>query len=242
MVRGRRRLMLGITLLMMASIGSAPQVPALAAGGLRTTTVGPASPRVFRVEFIGASITAGYTAGPSHSYVYGVVAALVRSHGQVVWERAGWAGARVGDAAYMAIMPRADAYVVQLATNDVVGIGPTPLPTFLNQYARLAGRLRSTSPAARIICLGAWANASARNAIGVPVSAYNTAVQRGCAGVDGQFVDLALTYANPANHASKARGTRGQATDTFHPNDRGHAAIAAAVIIAIDRPSRPGGP
>jgi lysophospholipase L1-like esterase len=187
----------------------------------------------YRIDFLGASITTGYAASPGHGYVQLVVTALERTHPQLLVQRLGRPGAQVTASRLWRAARPAEAIVVQLATNDATGRHPTPLPTFVAEYTRLLQSLRDQSPGARLVCLGAWAAPTAINGAGTTVAVYDDAVRRQCSEMDGVYVELSSIYLNPANHASPQRQPSARRVDTFHPDNRGHATIAAAVLAAL---------
>lgn len=208
-------------------------VPAVLIASMWRATAGVHESSPYRIDFLGASITAGYSASPGHGYVQLVVTALERTHPQVLVQRLGRPGAHVtASRLWRAALP-ADAIVVQLATNDATGWYPTPLPIFVSDYSRLLQSLRDQSPGARLACLGAWAAPTTINGTGTTVAMYDAAVRRQCSEMNGVYVDLSSMYLNPANHASPQRGSGARRVDTFHPDNRGHAAIAAAVLAAL---------
>jgi lysophospholipase L1-like esterase len=115
-----------------------------------------------------------------------------------------------------------DLAVVELGTNDIAV--PTPIKDFEDQYAALLGKIHSTSPKAAIVCVSTW-SASGR--------AYDDVISKACGAVTGRYVSVAALNSNAANHGPAGVETESGASDTFHPNDAGHQAIAKSITDAL---------
>jgi acyl-CoA thioesterase I len=124
--------------------------------------------------------------------------------------------------------------VVQIATNDFVR--EVPVDHYSAAYAELLDRLRIDSPNAELICMGAWFDPYERNPLGVSVADYDAATRTQCEAAGGRYVDLSATYLDAANHGPEGRPTYLGPGDMFHPNDRGHAALASLILQAHEAP------
>ena len=96
--------------------------------------------------------------------------------------------------------------------------------------------LRAASPQATLICLDAWSDPSKVDRLGVQVAVYDQTVQQSCAAVQGRFVDLSSSYADPAYHGPPGRLTAHGPCDRIHPNDAGHAHLAELVLADVPPP------
>jgi acyl-CoA thioesterase I len=126
-----------------------------------------------------------------------------------------------GDALYV---------VIELGTNDVAASGET-LTEFKTAYDYILARVHRDAPNARLICLGTWRDPTA----GVSESgyAYNQIIQSLCMSFAGTYIELGDLYVNYSYHGPAGRSTWLGTGDWFHPNDAGHAAIAARVAAVI---------
>lgn len=186
------------------------------------------------IVFIGDSLTAGFfataqardyvslTAARTHKTFlvegeYGVSAVVTNQQMQVGAPRLR-VNAVPDDARYV---------VIELGTNDVVAPGET-LTQFKSSYDAILTRVQRDAPNARLICLGTWRNPNA----GAHESgyAYNKVIRAEC---PGSYVPLGDLFVKPALRGPAGRATWMGRSDDFHPNDAGHAAIAARVVAAI---------
>lgn len=125
----------------------------------------------------------------------------------------------------------ADLIVVELGTNDANHIS---LDTFRSDYPAMMAALRATSPDAAMVCTGTWHQ-------GALARAMDQVIEAECTAHAGRYVDLDALFDDPANHGpAGAPRLDGTPIDWFHPNDAGHAGIAAAVLGALDLSGLPG--
>lgn len=119
--------------------------------------------------------------------------------------------------------------VVELGTNDY--LQNVPLATVQQNYAALLAYLLPTNPQARLVALTIWSDPNAPNTAGITGIQYNDIIRQQAAtwrsSRGNALVDISTLYLNPAN-----RNPPGS-SDTFHPNDTGHTAIARAVLAAV---------
>ncbi|HLZ25475.1 MAG TPA: SGNH/GDSL hydrolase family protein [Ktedonobacterales bacterium] len=109
--------------------------------------------------------------------------------------------------------------VLELGTNDY--LQQVPPATMQAHYAALLAWLATDNPNARLVALSVWGDPAA-------AAAYNSVIQAEAAtwtGAGGRaLVDISTLYLNPSYHWPPG------SSDTFHPNDAGHVAIAQAVL------------
>jgi len=193
----------------------------------------PTDSQTLRLLFIGASVTEGWFASaPSRTYT-SIVARDLSSRGRRVRTRIlARPGALAGEADGWDLAIPSDIIVVQLATNDFVQ--SLPVVDFASSYTDVLDRLRRASPAADIICMGGWDDPASRNRLGITANDYDIAARSACEAEGGHYVDLSGVYMTGADHGPQGRPTFRGAGDVFHPNDRGHAALAALVLEATD--------
>lgn len=115
-----------------------------------------------------------------------------------------------------------DIAIVELGTNDV-GI-PTPEAEFREGYASLLDRVRETSPDAKLICIGTWTGWG---------WTQDETIRSECIARDGAYVHLRDLFDRDELHGPEGVETPVGTSDWFHPNNRGHAAIANRVSTAL---------
>jgi lysophospholipase L1-like esterase len=116
-----------------------------------------------------------------------------------------------------------DVVVLEVGANDV---GKSSLREWRDGYTRLLDAVAATSPDARVVCLGPWIAKG-------PTQPYLAVVRRLCV---GQVVlGLGDLYGRPGLRGPAGTATWLGASDLFHPNDRGHGAIADRVLDAVAR-------
>jgi acyl-CoA thioesterase-1 len=181
-----------------------------------------------RVLVAGDSLTEGYYAStPDRGFAPLVVDALRRAGGpEVTPVVVGVSGARAFRVAARVEETTAgarpfDVAVLEVGANDV---GKSSLREWTDGYRRLLAAVSATSPDAEVVCLGPWHAPR-------PARAYESVLRRLCA--DHVYLPLSDLFA-----ADGLRGPEGAPTalgprDAFHPNDRGHAAIADRVAAAV---------
>jgi lysophospholipase L1-like esterase len=207
-----------------------PTSPAITSGPVATMapTASPqlvAGPHVegpARLLFIGDSLTGGYYASDYWHSFPALVATRLR--GQIVRSTIyyGHTAVNVIDEMNLVAPPSVDLAIVELGIDD---IGESNLPTFRQDYAELMARLRRANPAVILVCLSLWQDQTAQ--------VWDDTVRTLCTQAGGHFADIAPLYANEAYHGPLGRPTWVGPGDWFHPNDAGHAAIAAVVLRAL---------
>jgi acyl-CoA thioesterase I len=114
-----------------------------------------------------------------------------------------------------------DVVIAELGTNDV---GRTAAGTFAADYGTVLDALAAQSPQARLVCLGPWGRPDA-------VGGYDGAVAAQCRQHAGAFRPLGALFEE--NRWKDGKLPDGRVVDDFHPNDAGHALIAAQVMDAL---------
>lgn len=182
-----------------------------------------------RVLFVGASVTRGLGAStPEHAYPE-VVASRLEADGRTVHPLVmAQSGILVAVADSWDLAVPADLVVVQLATND---FGHSePLTAFSATYNDIVRRVREASPHAQLLCMGGWNDPGSVNRLGLTAADYDAAAWAACTAENGRYLDLSEIYRDARNHGPIGRPTAHGPGDEFHPNDRGHLALAALVL------------
>lgn len=192
----------------------------------------PPAPQVtHQLVFVGDSLTEGaFAADAAHSYPrlvaaatglseqvqsqYGVTAVFTAAKMRSISPKR---RAVPGDALYV---------VVELGTNDVVASGET-LAQFAAAYAYILARTHHDAPHARLVCLGTWRDPT------TVASSYNTVIATACSSYGGSYVALGDLYLTGSLHGPAGVLTAFGVSDWFHPNNAGHAAIAARVAAVV---------
>jgi lysophospholipase L1-like esterase len=174
-----------------------------------------------QVIFVGDSLTGGFFASRlDRSYPD----LLVTRWKAGILARIGLMGAGAPGvlSAVSALPAHATDVIVEIGTNDFAAV---KLPDFQSAYAALIAALVKREPNGHFICLGLW-----QGLIGTetddPAAPYDQVVQAAC---PGRFVSLLPAFIDLRNHGPVQQATFHGPADWFHPNDRGHAAIASAI-------------
>jgi acyl-CoA thioesterase I len=186
------------------------------------------SDRPLRVLFIGDSLMWGSFASDESLTYRELVASALRADGPVDVVTVGGPGESAAEAArHLADEePPVDLVLVELGANDSVAVEPGE---FGADYAALLDGVRALAPEAGLLCAGVWN--------GPEIAAgFDRELRPACAEHGGLVVPLSELYVDetlrgPEGSAVPGGGVR----DQFHPNDAGHAAIADALLAALDR-------
>jgi lysophospholipase L1-like esterase len=129
---------------------------------------------------------------------------------------------------------RGDVVVVELGTNDASGY-PTNVPVgpavFEKNLRAVADAARAGNEDCRLVFLTVWQLAPRR-------TAYDRRIAAVAADYGGHLVRLAAIRDDPADSGPAGVSTTFGVSDGAHPNDAGHAAIAAAVESVIRQLAR----
>lgn len=119
--------------------------------------------------------------------------------------------------------------VIEIGTND---FGQTPLADFHDGYQAFVERVTTRSPDVRLICLGLWQPTDARSNGSVPAD-YDILIKEVCDESGGTFIRLSGIFDEEGTRGPADVETPTGTSDAFHPNDEGHAKIAAAVLAVL---------
>jgi lysophospholipase L1-like esterase len=182
--------------------------------------------------FVGASVTEGYYASDvDHAYPADTVDELRGRGVDVDPIVVGRAGSGTAEVLTWRLEGKPDAIILQIATNDF-GRNLSLARYRANYWAILQG-LRALGPNARLLCLSGWRDPKQVNESGVTGGQFNEVTDQACRAFRGHFVNLGPLYLDSKNHGPKGHETDYGAADYFHPNDRGHAAIAKLVVTNL---------
>jgi lysophospholipase L1-like esterase len=122
----------------------------------------------------------------------------------------------------------ADLCFIELGTNDASGFPtmvPVPPATFKANLCAISAAVRVNRPNCILVYLTTWRENAALT--------YDAVIRAVAARDGGIVVDLAPIGSDPANYLPAGVLTFNGASDGWHPNNAGHAAIAAAVESAL---------
>jgi lysophospholipase L1-like esterase len=192
----------------------------------KTVSVPFPKDRPLRYLLVGDSLANGAAATAPAKSFRELVGAGLGQHAQVEPVLAGKAGQGVELIAPQAIKSGDgfDVIVVEVGTNDA---GKTDAGAFGSAYSKMITELRTQSPTAALVCLGAWRDEK----MGAP---YNAAIESACAAANGRYRSLSQHYSVAVNRWTTGIMSNGQpAEDNFHPSDTGHFEIASEVLNAL---------
>ncbi len=188
--------------------------------------------RPLNVFYAGDSLSYSLYASTEAKGYRPLLNAALGKHGEVVEQRATKADEKalfkVGN---VLSVPASgvDLAIIELGTNDV-GTGhndSTPVIEFRKQYDALLDKVQR-SKGVKIICVGAWGLSGSQG-----TDPYDFLIQTVCAEHGGQYVDLTAAYGTKGSFGPKGAKSFLGPSDNFHPNDKGHALIAALILERI---------
>jgi lysophospholipase L1-like esterase len=178
------------------------------------------------LAFIGDSITVGVAASAQRlTYQQRVLVAVGATQSSTL-AHSGWTtfDALTALTSRPETVADADVIIVELGTNDDSPRQSGTEGDWQATYSILLSLVRRDAPPdARLICLTPWRGSAEKGAHGVPSTHYAAWVAAACFANGGISVRLAPLYDDPANRTPP----------DFHPNDRGHGAIAAAILAVL---------
>ncbi|HEU4849263.1 MAG TPA: SGNH/GDSL hydrolase family protein [Terrimesophilobacter sp.] len=204
---------------MLTLVGWAPDLP-----------VPEATPLHFESVLVaGDSLAGGYFASTKAAGFRGILVDTLEKGGPVELHRYGFPHGRLADIDDTLPPSGLDLAVVEIGTND---FGKTPRAEFRRGYKAYLARIEKTSSDVKLICLGLWQTSGAKSN-GTAPDDYDNIIETVCEADGGTFIPL-----QPIFDAKDTRGPAGVTTevgtsDAFHPNDHGHALIAAAIVDAL---------
>ena len=129
--------------------------------------------------------------------------------------------------------------IIEVGTNDWLGYRPegawsaTPAGEFQATYGRLLDLVRASGEPL-LISLGIWGPTGGTSEVGGSVTELDEVIASESAARGGRFVPLTAIHDDPGMRGPAGRRTALGISDDFHPNDRGHAAIARMVAAAAE--------
>ncbi len=182
--------------------------------------------RPLRLLMTGDSLTGGFFASTKDRGFSKLVQAGLENHGPVEASGGSRAGGTLSTVDSITAVPAGlDLAIVELGTNDVGT--KTPPETFAAQYSGLLTKVRAGSPGVAIMCISVW------QAAGTIADTYNRLIREKCDAAGGQYVDINSAYSSGANRGPVGVETWTGVSDEFHPNDRGHQAIADLILERV---------
>ena len=95
---------------------------------------------------------------------------------------------------------------------------------FASTYSALVGRIREKSPDAALVCVGVWPDYG---------QDYDAEIETACHDRQGSFVPIRDLWSTEGMRGPAGVPTPHGESDTFHPNDAGHRAIADRILNSI---------
>lgn len=188
---------------------------------------------------MGDSLTAGEHASARRASYPSLLLESLRSEaGQRLSARVvGLSGGRVAD--LLALRPAAALRlaIIEVGTNDWLGYRPgapwaaSTGAEFREPYRSLLDLVRGAADPL-LISLGIWGPSAGISEVGGSIAELDAVIASESAARGGRFVSLTAIHDDPAMRGPAGRRTPFGISDDFHPNDRGHAAIARLVAGA----------
>lgn len=209
-----------------AKVEAKLQAQAEAALEARLINVSRPADRPLRAMFAGDTLTGGYFATVQAKGFSQIVGASLGQGGAVEEVRASNHGGRVDTLGGFSKVPEGvDLAVLQIGTVETGGGMDTI--AFSTAYAAGLRNLKEKSPNAGIACLSVWQSTSSNS------GAYDKIIQEQCEKAGGKFISVGSVFSNPGYRGPEGLPTWAGASDTFHPNDAGHKAIANLLLERI---------
>ena len=183
--------------------------------------------RPLRVLFIGDSLMWGSFASDESLTYRALIEAALSEGGPVEPVLVGGPGERAAEATedLDEVTGPIDLVFVEIGANDSVAITPAE---FAADYEALLGRVRLLAPEAGLVCDGVWNGLE-------HASDLDRELRPLCARHDGVVVPLSGLYIDETLRGPEGSEVPGGGVrDQFHPNDAGHAAIAEAMLEALE--------
>lgn len=197
---------------------------------LRTVTVTPTD-GTLDVLFAGDSLTGGlYASDQANGFKWRMATVLEQSGPVKEYNSALSGGTTVQVSEEYDVPTGLDLAVVELGTNDLGN--QVPLDEFRTVYSELLTKITVSNPGVPVVCAGVWEG----NGGGPEGPTYDRVIEQACSDVDGVFVSLRALYQNPDTIGPAGQPAYLGTSDDFHPNDRGHELIAAALLERITLP------
>jgi lysophospholipase L1-like esterase len=177
-----------------------------------------------RVTYVGDSLDAGLYATERKLGFHPLMVDAWRADGPVSDTPLNSLGGTTERALRNSDLPRGQQLiVVELGTNDVVR---TDHRAFRRDYGQLVDRLREASPEAGLLCVGPWRPRDT-------AERFDVIIKDICEGNGGVFRSLSDLYERSDLKGPSGEPTESGQSDSFHPNDLGHRAIADRLLGAV---------
>jgi hypothetical protein len=181
-----------------------------------------------RLVFVGDSLTVGMFALDETTCFRSLVTEQV---GQPSYCLAAYGGQSKDVDLSAVIQSQGDVFVVELGTNDASGY-PTGIPVdpsvFEANLRGIAAAARAGNEQCRLVFMTVWQLAPRR-------TAYDRRVAAVAADYGGHLVRIGAVRDDPADSGPAGVSTAFGVSDGAHPNNAGHAALAAAVEAVLGR-------
>lgn len=179
--------------------------------------------RPMNVLFAGDSLTYGLYASRETAGFRSVMQAALMKRGPISVSRGEKKGGGVSTVgALVAVSANLDLAIVELGTNDITR---TSRVDFTVRYNTLLDKIVSSGTPS-LVCAGAWGNQDV-------VRNFDMIISDACTSHSGVFVPLFPLFDDAKNRGPSGIRTWGGLSDNFHPNDRGHEAIATLLLSKI---------
>ena len=173
------------------------------------------------IVFAGHSLTAAYFATTSEQGYRAQVIAGLEASGAVDATGLGQPGRTISFIKDTTTIPVGTGVVIlEIGTNDVPR---TSIEQISADYDAVMTKIRIAASKATIICRGAWWDSSGR-------AIFDPVIRDSCAKRGATFLSLGSIYDMSANRGPAGAAVYDGIRDNFHPNDRGHRLIAAAIL------------
>jgi acyl-CoA thioesterase-1 len=211
-----------ITVTLMLTYFTFKKKPPIASPNTIELTMDKGEP--LRVSIVGDSMDYGLFATEKALTFHELMVEEWRKSGPVADQMPNTIGGTARDALKTQDFPRGQQlYVVELGTNDAVRVN---YQDFRTEYNTLLDRIRSASPDAALVCVGPWRPKEIADT-------FDTMIKDLCEVRGGVFRSISDLFTDKSLKGPAGVLTFRGVSDAFHPNDRGHRAIADRILDAI---------
>ncbi|MBA8964749.1 lysophospholipase L1-like esterase [Rhodococcus percolatus] len=176
---------------------------------------------ILKVLYSGDSLTHGLFASSDAAGFRPRMTGEFEKTGTVDWLKTGASGGITSSVAFNTLGYGHHLAIIELGTNDV---GPTSLTQFRTDYSALMDEITTRSPGVQFICAGTWRPTS---------SDFDAIIEEECLERGGRYRPLQDLFNDSTNRGPAGLPMYGGTSDTFHPNDKGYAAIADRLLEVI---------
>lgn len=195
----------------------------IAEGGLKPIALERPAGRPLRVLVAGDSISQGRFATLANDAYVPNLKAKLSAGGEVQLDVIGNSGYTTPQVTPQVPQHAYDLVIAELGTNDAMKENPTQ---FGGDYRAFLTAVRAASPTATLICAGSWQT-------NFRASSVDPLIASTCTDFKGRYVALNPLFNDESNRGpDKSHGVYGT-SDNFHPNSKGHAAIAETIAAQL---------